>query len=232
MTVNKQSQNLNVSHSKMFPFITGTWNPLGGECQHNCPYCWAQKLVQKYFMQKYYGQPRLIERELNRQFKPNDFIFVSDMCDLFGAWVQPVLIEKILNNIKASPAKFLLLTKNPERYRYFNIPKNCTLGCTVESDITHFKSKAPPTGLRLAFMETLNCFNENPRMLSIEPILKFTPAFAGEILSVKPKVVAIGYDNYNNHLPEPTLAETEELIKILEKRHIKVYRKTIREARA
>ena len=42
--------------------------------------------------------------------------------------------------------------------------------------------------------------------------------------------VAVGYDNYNNLLPEPREAETEEFIRQLEDAGITVYRKTIREA--
>jgi hypothetical protein len=69
-----------------------------------------------------------------------------------------------------------------------------------------------------------------PLMLSIEPIMKFTDVFPALILAIKPKFVAIGYDNYGNNLPEPSLAETEQLITTLKKAGITVYRKTIREA--
>jgi hypothetical protein len=42
--------------------------------------------------------------------------------------------------------------------------------------------------------------------------------------------MAVGYDNYNNRLPEPTLSKTMQLIDCLEKTGITVYRKTLREA--
>lgn len=39
--------------SRMFPFITCTWNPLCGRCQHECDYCWARELAQTRKLVKY-----------------------------------------------------------------------------------------------------------------------------------------------------------------------------------
>jgi len=85
--------------SKMFPFVTKTWNPITG-CLHGCKYCWAHSL-----------------NELYRRFRSGDFVFVTDMGDLFGKWVDVEWIIKVFRVIKAHPeATFLLLTKNPQRY--------------------------------------------------------------------------------------------------------------------
>jgi len=46
---------------------------------------------------------------------------------------------------------------------------------------------------------------------------------------LQPWAVAVGYDNYNNHLPEPPLEKTMQLIERLEKAGITVFRKTLRE---
>ena len=54
--------------------------------------------------------------------------------------------------------------------------------------------------------------------------------FERDIIKTRPKFMAVGYDNYNNKLPEPSLARTEILIKELEAQGVKVYRKTIRRA--
>jgi hypothetical protein len=67
-------------------------------------------------------------------------------------------------------------------------------------------------------------------MISVEPIMKFDYHLHDWLESIGPEFVAIGYDNYNHGLPEPTLAETEHLIKMLELNEKKVDRKTIREA--
>jgi DNA repair photolyase len=223
--------------SKMFPFITQTWNPLGGECLHKCRYCWATALKNKYpnLKTKYGGEPRIVEKEFNRvkSFKATDFIFVCDMTDLFGYWVPDEIIQHIFEDITGSPAKFLLLTKNPKHYHDLiaigvHIPLNCVLGCTIESDIDHLITV--PVKSRLQAMADLSAMGY-PVMLSVEPIMKFDLArFPLWIAKIKPKFVAVGYDNYNHGLPEPSLEATLHLIELLEKAGITVYRKTLREA--
>jgi hypothetical protein len=43
-------------------------------------------------------------------------------------------------------------------------------------------------------------------------------------------IIAVGYDNYKNYLPEPSLKRTQDLISKLRKAGIAVYEKTIRKA--
>jgi DNA repair photolyase len=211
--------------TRMFPFITATWNPLGGECLHHCSYCWARKLAERNMFKKYRGKPRIVEHELKRAFKESDFVFVCDMNDLFGHWVPAKIIDAILLCIRKSPATFLLLTKNPARYAEFKIPENCVCGATIESDIG-YELSGPPENARLEAMTLL----QHPRkMISIEPIMRFSPNFIRRILSIQPEFVAVGYDNYHNGLTEPPLELTEMLIHGLEAYGIKVYRKTLRE---
>jgi len=65
----------------------------------------------------------------------------------------------------------------------------------------------------------------------VEPIQDFNlDYFTERIIEIKPWAVAIGYDNYDNKLPEPSMAKTMQLIDRLEKAGITVYRKTLREA--
>lgn len=213
--------------SRMFPFITKTWNPLGGECLHRCSYCWARKLAERYMHKKYKGATRIYPKALTliKTFTEKDFVFVCDMCDLFGHWVSHGIINAILRQIKKSSATFLLLTKNPARYAEFDIPKNCVCGATIESDIDH-ELTGPPEASRLQAMT----FLKHPRkMIVIEPIMRFSPAFLLLIVIIQPEFVAVGYDNYKCGLEEPTLEVTKILIHGLEAYGIKVYRKTLRE---
>lgn len=210
--------------SRMFPFITKTWNPLGGECIHHCSYCWARKLAERYKHKKYKGKPRLIEKEFRRVFSEKDFVFVCDMCDLFGHWVPNEFIQKVLDYIAKSPAKFLLLTKNPERYLEFKLPLNAVAGATIESDID-YELTGPPVRERIRAMQQL----QHPSMVSIEPVMEFTPDFQSMIFLSYPSFVAVGYDNYGNGLEEPELEDVIALIHGFENRGIKVYRKTLRE---
>jgi DNA repair photolyase len=183
---------------------------------------------------KYTGEPRIYPKELAKikTFTKDDFVFVCDCTDLFGHWVPTELIQQILDAIKRSPAKFLLLTKNPQRYGQLIlsgvcIPENCTLGCTVESDIDHIIS-GQPVKHRLAEMQNYSNIGY-PVMLSIEPIMEFTFELIERVGRIKPKFVAVGYDNYNHGLPEPSLKKTKFLMERLAAAGITVYAKTLRE---
>lgn len=208
------------SSKRGFPFITKTWNPLAGKCNIGCSYCWARRLAEKYKMKKYTGEHRLFHQAfLRNNFSEKDFVFVCSMLDLFEDSVPRYMIEKILYFIKHSKGKFLLLTKNPKRYFNFCFSENIVLGCTIESDL----GKRNVDNLKL--MRELDFPS---KMISVEPILRFSPRFVHKIIWVKPDFVAVGYDNYKNKLDEPTKTETLGLIYTLERWKIKVYRKTIR----
>ena len=228
---------------RMFSFLsrnhkkTGdTWNPLGGLCLHKCCYCYVETLKKMFpgVKEKYSGPARTNAKWLNemKQFTDKDFVFVCDMTDLFGHWVPTEIIQQVFIAIANSPAKFLLLTKNPARYRQLisigvSIPANCVLGCTVESDVDHLSSEMMERS-RLMVMMELRLMGY-PTMLSIEPIMAFTNRFLKMILDAKPEFVAVGYDNYGNGLVEPPLAETYAMIAWMEASGITVYRKTLRE---
>ena len=53
------------------------------------------------------------------------------------------------------------------------------------------------------------------KFISIEPVLDFTLNFAERIRDIGPFMVYVGYDNYNNKLPEPPLNKTEKLVQEL-----------------
>lgn len=218
--------------NRMFSFITESkFNPLGGECHHNCygNRCWAKQLIKRYGMKKYQGTPRLFEHELKRVFSKEDFVFVCDMCDLFGNWVPSELIRRVVLFANCSPAQFLFLTKNPKRYLEFPFASNCVLGATIETDLEDDADYAPPRNERLDFMANTRISNLYARkMVSIEPVMKFTKDFADRIIAIKPEFVAVGYDNYNCGLSEPSMQEVNELIVRLADVGIKVYRKTMR----
>lgn len=222
--------------SRMFKFITKTWNPVIG-CKFNCTYCWARKLAEEKLKPlggKYSEgfRPKLIQKELNKRFKAGEYIFVSDMGDLFGEWVPKEWIIKVLDAIGRSPdATFLLQTKNPERYHDFlmQFPKNVILGATIESN-RHYPeiSKAPAPKERYWWMSSIYTFE---KFLSIEPEMDFDLDILVEwIRQIKPKMVAVGYDNYSNNLVEPSKEKTLKLIEEL-KKFTEVQLKTIREKR-
>lgn len=196
-------------------------------------------MVNKFNMEKYRGEPRIVKKELNKRLSPDTLYFVQDMSDLFAETVPSEIIETVLDRLRDNPrTDFLLLTKNPKRYfnYFYKIPSNCILGATIETnrDTSQF-SKAPTPYERYVNMWALQNWVENgdtleqDTMISIEPIIDFDmDEFVSRIKILNPKFVYIGYDNYNNGLPEPSLSKTKTLIKNLEK-FTTVRLKTIRE---
>lgn len=220
----------------MFGFITRTWTPIAMHCGHGCLYCWSEKLKKgrlknspKY---KDLSQPRMIEKELTKTFNQHDFTFVEPMGDLFGEWVPEQMILDVLAFMHNHKGKWLLLTKNPKRMWEFkhHIPNyRTTIGITLETNrVTRAFSKAPvPLHRAISFSQFPQDFT---KFVCIEPIMDFDLEGFLELINLcDPKMVAVGYDNYNNNLPEPSLEKTEELIRRLSLRGIEIIRKTLRE---
>jgi len=200
---------------RMFDVITKTWNPVIG-CLHSCSYCWARRLVNTRLKnsERYRDgfSPKLVEKELQRRFR-NQFVFVSDMGDLFGEWVPSEWIIKVIDAIKQNPSStFLFLTKNPRRYSDFLglFPQNVVLGVTLESNREYHVSKAPSAFERYKSMANVRF---EYKLVCIEPIMDFDlETFVEWIKEIKPSVVYVGYDNYNNKLCEPTRTKTGQMI--------------------
>lgn len=223
---------------RMFSFITVKWNPIVG-CTHLCVYCWARILAAGKLRSspRYHDgfNPKLVEKEFAKRFKAGAFVFLTDMGDAFCDGVPSEWILKVLEVVRKSPdARFLCLTKNPQRYLEFasTFPSNVVLGATIESNRDYRQlSRAPSQSSRLAAMQEMtNIRSDLSCFISVEPALKFDlDPFVSQLRVIHPWAVAIGYDNYSRTLPEPASAETEALIKELEK-STQVYRKTIRPA--
>ncbi len=229
---------LNVKNgSRMFNVISRTWNPITG-CTHLCIYCWARRfaLTKLKNTRKYrFGfSPRFHEDELKAKFN-GGMVFVTDMGDMFCEGVPDEWILKVIDHISKFPnTLFLFLTKNPERYKDFidKLPENVVLGATIETNrddmyLEKEISRAPIPSLRYKAMKNLNW---HMKFISIEPILDFDlDIFVRWIKDINPFLVYVGYDNYNNKLPEPPLSKTLELIEKLSSFTL-VIKKTIRPA--
>jgi protein gp37 len=214
--------------SKMFE-VNGkrvkTWNPLGGECSYHCEYCWARRLIKQRGWSKYDGNPHLRGAKFPR-FEAGGTVFVQSMSDLWGPKVLDPFIHRILTHCEKHPkVTFYFCTKNPKRYKEFNIPPNCICGCTIETDDPFgYTYDAPERLMRAYHMIDL----EARKFLSIEPIMRFSLEFIEWITLVRPEFVYIGYDNYNSGLVEPPLKDVEDLIYYLTKNDIEVRQKTMR----
>jgi DNA repair photolyase len=225
------------SQGKMFNIVTKTWNPVTG-CLYNCNYCWARQLATTKLRNSHrYSngfKPMLNDTEFCVKFSKGDFVFVSDMGDLFGNFIPSSWIEQVLAHTKLFPnTYFLFLTKNPSRYHEFilEMPEKAILGVTIETNKDHIlyedKSKAPlPTERYMAMRE----IDWDKKMVSIEPVLDFDLELMSRwIEDILPFLVYIGYDNYANQLSEPLLDKTLKLIDRLSKNML-IIKKTIRPA--
>jgi DNA repair photolyase len=226
------------TNGKMFKLVSETWNPITG-CLYDCKYCWARDLALTKLKksQRYQNgfKPSFNEKEFRVKFFKGDLIFVSDMGDLFGSFVESSWIEKVLDRIAVFPeADFLLLTKNPIRYHEFinKMPKNVILGTTIETNIDriikeHLVSKAPLPTKRFEAMKNLEW---DRKMVSIEPILEFDlDILSSWIENIQPFLVYVGYDNYNGMMPEPLREKSLQLISRISSNRL-VIKKTIRSA--
>lgn len=219
----------------MFPFITGTWNPVRGPCPYDCSYCWAKSLIKRYGYVKYQGPTRLDEKAMWK-IPDKGFIFVQDMSDISTLGAQDANI--LMAELKAHPkATYLLLTKNP--IWYLNMfgegvifPDNIVFGATIETNEEIKCSQAPSPGARFWGLQHVHTWMPDAKtFISVEPIMEFNLyQMINGILDAKPWAVAVGYDNYRNRLPEPPLEKTRTLIKCLREAGITVYEKTLREA--
>ena len=147
-----------------------SWNPVTG-CQHNCPYCYARDIAERFYTQKF--EPSIIPDALAAPLNstpPKEAavdvgyknVFTCSMADLFGKWVPREWIEAVLAVMReAKQWNFLLLTKFPQRYAEFEFPENVWLGTTVDCQA------------RVANAErAMAKANATVKWLSIEPLLE------------------------------------------------------------
>ena len=199
MGLNKQTGN-------MYAFVTHTWNPIRGECPHDCSYCYMKVYPQ--------GDFRFAEKEMGTNIGEGNFIFVGSSTDM---WCDDTSIQWILDTLghcRQFANRYLFQSKNPQRFLPFvsRLPPDTILGTTIESNRYSTFSKAPPTLLRKEAMRKITL----PKMLSIEPIMDFDlddmVRWVGEIA---PEFVSIGADSKGHNLPEPSPKKVYQLIKEL-----------------
>jgi DNA repair photolyase len=223
---------------KMFNIVTKTWNPVTG-CSHDCVYCWARELastkLRNSHRYKNGFQPRINEIEFQTKFKERDFVFVSDMGDLFGHFAPSEWILRVLEHAARFPrAFFLFLTKNPARYEEFlnRMPNNAILGTTIETNrdqryLEFAVSQAPRPSMRYEAMKKLEW---DKKFVSVEPIMDFDLEVMRKwIEEIFPFLVYVGYDNYNHQLLEPPLNKTLQFLEEVSTITL-VVKKTIRRA--
>ena len=226
--------------TRMFKFVKKTWNPFVG-CRFNCSYCWARRMARRLRCERCRRfEPHFHPERLDKIPK-NGIVFVSDMGDI-SFCLEPDLM-RLVRRIELTQKKyqtvFFFESKNPAVF-YEKIlmigdelkPSQTIISTTIETNranlVKELSSAPPPTKRYLSF----KLINWPQKHVSIEPVMDFDlDVMFKWITNIEPEIVSIGYDNYNNRLPEPPLQKVLKLIEDLEASGIKVERKTLREAR-
>jgi len=206
---------LNKSTGNMFDFITHTWNPIKGACQHDCIYCYMKRWGEGRLK-----APRLVKSELKTDLGENNFIFIGSSIDIFAENIPyDWLCNNVLciaNSYSANGNRYLLQTKNPARYLtlyddWLN-PRHFILSTTIETDlfIPEIMRNSPKPVERAKAMAKLP--KEYKRMVTIEPIMKFNlNALIAVVMLFEPEQINIGADSCHKSLPEPTAKEITKL---------------------
>jgi protein gp37 len=136
-----------------------TANPIRGKCKHDCPYCYAWPIHERYGGKKEMTwHPEILEK-IKKRKKPAS-IFIGSMYDIFGEWVPEDWLYEITCRTKLfSWHEYFFLTKNPQRYQMTKYSSNVWLGTTF----THFFDYG-------RYLELIKTRHKN-LFLSVEPLL-------------------------------------------------------------
>ena len=209
--------------SNMYKEVDKTWNPLSGNCEHDCDYCYVKSFRWPVVRAKYSGELRLDENAFKSLGKGKT-IFVCDCQDLFAESVPKEMINGVLVHCCKYPDNgYLFQSKNAGRFREFasQFPPKTTLCTTVETDdvaLASRHSKAPKVNERIFQMKIMRTYKSDAKYtITIEPILKFSESFPKFMEFANPDFVNIGADSKCHGLLEPTRNEVLWLITELEK---------------
>lgn len=205
------------SKGNMYPWVTHCHTHLGGECCHECVYCYVND-PRFGRPAKYKGPLRLIEEEFNVKYGKGKTIFIEHCNDLLAFDVIPQHIVRILHHCLDYPDNtYVFQTKNPQRY--FDpliegmFPHNSIFGTTIETNREiHGISKAPTPYERMFWMTRLI----GRKFVTIEPVLDFDVDILAEWIAwINPEFLNLGADSKGYGLPEPTVEKIMALVERL-----------------
>jgi len=158
-------------------YLDYTWSPISG-CLHGCEYCYMHRMAKRFpqiSMEPAYHPERFPEP---LKIKKPSIIGVSFSGDMWGNWISAEQIKRILRICRqAHWHRFLFLTKNPKRYRGFDIPENCWCGTSVSGGyfIDHYFEN-------LRVNRLLDSAPKGRRFLSLEPFVCLTSTDANVLI--------------------------------------------------
>lgn len=211
-----------------------TYNPIKGQCSHDCSYCFMKAMRHRF---KQDPTLRLDRKELAKGLGTGRFVFVGSSTDVFAQVVPSEWINNVLEHLYNYPGnEYMLQSKNPARFldftdhNFFKERMGKLILCTtIESDIDYPDvSVAPIISERVETMKHLADLGFKT-MVTVEPIMDFTDvvAFAELLESIHPVQVNFGANTSKTvKLKEPTKVKILALIAELESRGITIPRKS------
>ena len=208
---------LRKSSGNMYKFVHYTWNPIKGECHHNCKYCYMKQINPNA------SQPRLAEYEFHTDLGKSNSIFIGSSTDMFAENIPSEWISRVLDfcHEKQDPKKyntFLLQSKNPIRFLEFikhPVTEHVVFCTTIESDrfYPEIMNNSPKIEDRVEAMEEI-AKQGFRTIITAEPLMQFDlEAMVTAIKRCCPRLVNIGRNTCRNiQLPEPTAEEAQLLI--------------------
>lgn len=213
---------LSKSAGNMYEWVTHCWNPVAGQCSHQCGYCYVDAMkFRPVISNKYSGQIRIVEKEVNSKLGRDKIIFVANMTDLFAKDVPSDVISRVLEQCRKYPINtYLFQSKNPSRFFQFRdlFPPNIILCTTAETNREYKDTKAPPVRERLRVMKEIRESWGVKTSVTIEPIMAFDlDEFLPMLEDACPTFVSVGADSKGGKLEEPTAEQIIQLIEQLKK---------------
>jgi DNA repair photolyase len=207
-----------MAKGNMYPDVE-TWNPLAGECPHQCSYCSTHSLMRYPVIKaKYSGQLRLDYKAFGRNLGKDRTWFVCAQNDLFAEAVPEHWIHEVFSHCKKFDNIYFFQTKNPDRYlRVINeFPPKSILCTTIETNRSYPCMAYSPSPAERAY--AMSSILTMPIHVTIEPIMDFDLKEMVQLIKMcDPQKVNIGADSKGNHLPEPSKENLLELISELQK---------------
>lgn len=206
----------------MYPkgLIDGIWNIIAG-CEHDCIYCYLKYMAFSpsfdfTFRDKYLNDD--LEKWNGKR------LFAGSSGDI---WTAPEeYVDRMLEKMRQYPeVEFFFQSKAPENYIHYidRFPKKSILATTLETDLEtgtflYHKwgiSKAPSIFDRWEAMcsfRTMEGLLTFPRIITVEPVLKFEPENMLHMLKLcDPYLVIVGANTSPCDLEEPTADDLEKL---------------------
>ncbi len=215
---------LNPSRGNMYEWVTHTWNPANGRCEHDCSYCYVKR-----GRSGGWSHDIKLMRAIDDSLGEGKTIFVCSQTDLFGEWVPREIIERVLEQCRKYPLnRYLFQSKNPARFLEFmnDMPEDRVFCTTIETNRAMDDiSTAPNVTQRFKAMCALKEAG-NLTSVTIEPIIDFdVDEMLEGMKALNADWISIGADSKGSGLPEPPKDKVVDLIRGMMRAGIKIEQK-------